>query len=79
MKCMTTPVLRVLFLQLQDAPVGEVPSTYFPLRRGNEVTLYHDAVCTPGSAPDIPLANGQLYNEHSCWDDIYEAILQARR
>lgn len=57
---------------------GEVPRTYFPLRPGNRVTLYHDAVATPGPVPDIPLADGSCYDESSCWDDIYDAIAQAK-
>eukprot|EP00878_Enallax_costatus_P010831 GHUV01011310.1.p1 GENE.GHUV01011310.1~~GHUV01011310.1.p1 ORF type:complete len:894 (+),score=260.77 GHUV01011310.1:345-3026(+) len=57
---------------------GEVPRTYFPLRRGNRITLYHDAVATPGPVPDIPLADGSCYNESSCWDDMYDSISQAK-
>lgn len=58
---------------------GEVPRTYFPMRSGNKVTLYHDAVCTPGPVPGITLAGGGLFSESSCWDDMYDAILQAKR
>jgi hypothetical protein len=58
---------------------NEVPRVYFPLRPGNKVTLYHDAVCTPGPVPGIALASGGLYSESSCWDDIYVAVQQAER
>jgi hypothetical protein len=65
----------------QTASLGlhEVPRVYFPQRPGNKVTLYHDAVCTPGPVPGITLANGGLYSESSCWDDVYAAIQQAKR
>jgi hypothetical protein len=58
---------------------NEVPRVYFPSRPGNKVTLYHDAVCTPGPVPGITLASGGLYSESSCWDDIYVAIQKAER
>lgn len=60
-------------------PSNEVPRTYFPLRGGNKVTLYHDAVCTPGPVQGVTLGNGSLYSEGSCWDDIYDAIREAQR
>eukprot|EP00882_Tetradesmus_deserticola_P025421 GHRQ01027922.1.p1 GENE.GHRQ01027922.1~~GHRQ01027922.1.p1 ORF type:complete len:406 (+),score=151.50 GHRQ01027922.1:296-1513(+) len=76
-------------ISIQYKPVGsedlselrpnEVPRIYFPQRPGNKVTLYHDAVCTPGPVPGISLAGGGLYSESSCWDDIYVAIQQAER
>lgn len=58
---------------------NEVPHTYFPLRDGNRVTLYHDSVCTPGPVEGISLAGGGLYSEASCWDDLYAAIKTAKR
>jgi phospholipase D1/2 len=58
---------------------GEVPRTYFPLRPGGRVTLYHDAVCKPGPVDGIPLSGGGLYSESCCWDDMYQAIQEARR
>ncbi|MED6131309.1 Phospholipase D beta 1 [Stylosanthes scabra] len=43
-----------------------VPDTYFPLRKGGRVTLYQDA----------HVHEGFLNN---CWDDIFDAISEARR
>ena len=57
----------------------QVPRTYFPMRPGNRVTLYHDSTCVPGPVEGIQLAGGQLYSEKSCWDDLYEAVMQAER
>lgn len=57
----------------------QVPRTYFPMRPGNRITLYHDSTCVPGPVEGISLAGGGLYSEHSCWDDLYDAIMQADR
>eukprot|EP00879_Flechtneria_rotunda_P013406 GHRR01013996.1.p1 GENE.GHRR01013996.1~~GHRR01013996.1.p1 ORF type:complete len:724 (+),score=209.94 GHRR01013996.1:247-2418(+) len=57
----------------------EVPRAYFPLRPGNKVTLYHDAVCTPGPVEGAKLRGGGLYSDSCCWDDIYKALQQAKR
>uniref|UniRef100_J3N493 Phospholipase D n=2 Tax=Oryza brachyantha TaxID=4533 RepID=J3N493_ORYBR len=56
-----------------------VPNTYFPLRRGNRVTLYQDAHVPDGCLPDIWLDHGVRYQHGQCWHDIYNAICQARR
>jgi hypothetical protein len=49
------------------------------MRPGNRITLYHDSTCVPGHVEGISLAGGGLYSEHSCWDDLYDAIMQADR
>jgi hypothetical protein len=36
-----------------DQKYAEVPRTYFPQRRGNRVTLYHDAWQPIGPVPDV--------------------------
>uniref|UniRef100_A0A0D9XLR7 phospholipase D n=1 Tax=Leersia perrieri TaxID=77586 RepID=A0A0D9XLR7_9ORYZ len=56
-----------------------VPNTYFPLRRGNRITLYQDAHVPDGCLPDIWLDHGVRYQHGQCWRDIYDAICQARR
>ncbi|KAF5776014.1 putative phospholipase D, protein kinase RLK-Pelle-LRR-I-1 family [Helianthus annuus] len=56
-----------------------VPGTYFPLRRGGRVTLYQDAHVHDGSLPDIRLDQDRHYVHGSCWNDIYDAISNARR
>ncbi|XP_076908436.1 uncharacterized protein LOC143565326 [Bidens hawaiensis] len=55
-----------------------VPGTYFPLRRGGRVTLYQDAHVHPRSLPDFMLDQDRHYVHGSCWNDIYEAICNAR-
>ncbi|KAL5815337.1 hypothetical protein ACOSQ4_025978 [Xanthoceras sorbifolium] len=57
-----------------------VPGTYFPLRRAGKVTLYQDAHADhDGCLPHLRLDGGQPFKRSSCWQDIYEAISQARR
>ncbi|KAH9721670.1 phospholipase D gamma 1 [Citrus sinensis] len=56
-----------------------VPGTYFPLRRGGKVTLYQDAHAHDGCLADLKLDGGVQFNHESCWQDVYDAINQARR
>ncbi|XP_058086956.1 phospholipase D beta 1-like [Magnolia sinica] len=56
-----------------------VPGTYFPLRRGGRVTLYQDAHVPDGCLPDLELDRGMHYEHGKCWQDIINAIKQARR
>lgn len=55
-----------------------VPGTYFPLRKGNKVTLYQDAHAPDGCLPDLRLDHGMHYVHGKCWRDIFDAISQAR-
>ncbi|XP_010933911.2 phospholipase D beta 1 isoform X1 [Elaeis guineensis] len=55
-----------------------VPGTYFPLRKGNKVTLYQDAHVPDGCLPDLRLDHGMHYVHGKCWRDIFDAISQAR-
>ncbi|XP_074273068.1 phospholipase D gamma 1-like [Silene latifolia] len=56
-----------------------VPGTYFPLRKGGRVTLYQDAHVPDGSLPEFNLDRGMKYVHGKCWQDIFDAIRQARR
>lgn len=62
-----------------DLSYQGVPGTYFPIRRGGNVTLYQDAHAHDEALPKLWLANGRLYQHGHCWRDIYDAICQARR
>ncbi|KAK7349580.1 hypothetical protein VNO77_07050 [Canavalia gladiata] len=55
-----------------------VPGTYFPLRKGGNVTLYQDAHVPDGCLPNVILDNGMYYAHGKCWLDIFDAICQAR-
>ncbi|KAJ6805161.1 phospholipase D alpha 1-like [Iris pallida] len=53
-----------------------VPNTYFPQRQSCMVTLYQDAHV----ATKTPMAkNAGRYEPRGCWEDIFEAITNARR
>ncbi|KAK4741291.1 hypothetical protein SAY87_024879 [Trapa incisa] len=56
-----------------------VLGTYFPLRKGGNVTLYQDAHVPDGLLPNIRLGNGTYYPHGKCWHDIFNAIRQAQR
>lgn len=56
-----------------------VPGTYFPLRKGGRVTLYQDAHVPDGCLPNVKLDSGMIYVHGKCWEDIFEAIRQARK
>ncbi|XP_020218217.1 phospholipase D beta 1 [Cajanus cajan] len=56
-----------------------VPGTYFPLRKGGNVTLYQDAHVHEGCLPSLEMDGDVNYEHRSCWHDIYDAISQARR
>ncbi|XP_015878934.3 phospholipase D delta [Ziziphus jujuba] len=82
-----------LHVSIQYIPVGEnslykdgvgagpefigVLNTYFPLRKGGNVTLYQDAHVPNAALPDIVLDTGEVYQHHQCWEDICHAILEA--
>ncbi|KAG7552825.1 Phospholipase D C-terminal [Arabidopsis thaliana x Arabidopsis arenosa] len=56
-----------------------VPGTYFPLRKGGRVTLYQDAHVDDGTLPSVHLDGGIQYVHGKCWEDMADAIRQARR
>ncbi|VFQ75713.1 unnamed protein product [Cuscuta campestris] len=56
-----------------------VPGTYFPLRKGGNVTLYQDAHVPDGFLPNLGLDYGMQYVHGKCWRDIFSAIRSARR
>lgn len=55
-----------------------VPYTFFPQRNGCRVTLYQDAHTPNGFSPKIPLAGGKCYEAQGCWEDIFNAISNAK-
>ncbi|GAB4861851.1 Phospholipase D beta 1 [Ancistrocladus abbreviatus] len=56
-----------------------VPGTYFPLRKGGTVTLYQDAHVPDGLLPNMSLDQNMSYVHGKCWQDILDAIREARR
>eukprot|EP00252_Welwitschia_mirabilis_P027753 TRINITY_DN961_c0_g1_i1.p1 TRINITY_DN961_c0_g1~~TRINITY_DN961_c0_g1_i1.p1 ORF type:complete len:812 (+),score=132.73 TRINITY_DN961_c0_g1_i1:264-2699(+) len=55
-----------------------VPYTFFPQRKGCKVTLYNDAHMPDNFMPKISLSGGQLFQPHRCWEDIFDAITNAK-
>ncbi|XP_006656219.2 phospholipase D alpha 2-like isoform X2 [Oryza brachyantha] len=57
---------------------GGVPCTYFKQHTGCRVTLYQDAHAPDAFAPRIPLAGGAHYQPGRCWEDVFDAISNAK-
>ncbi|XP_042488526.1 phospholipase D alpha 1-like [Macadamia integrifolia] len=55
-----------------------VPYTYFTQREGCRVTLYQDVHIPNNFIPKIPLSGGKYYEPHRCWEDIFDAISNAK-
>ncbi|KAE8705101.1 Phospholipase D alpha 1 [Hibiscus syriacus] len=55
-----------------------VPYTFYPQRQGCKVFLYQDAHVPDGFVPKIPLAGGKYYEPHRCWEDVFDAITNAK-
>ncbi|VFQ70640.1 unnamed protein product [Cuscuta campestris] len=55
-----------------------VPYTFFAQRKGCRVSLYQDAHIPDGFIPRIPLSGGKYYEPHRCWEDIFDAINNAK-
>lgn len=55
-----------------------VPYTFFSQRPGCKVTLYQDAHTPDAFAPRIPLSGGRMYEQGRCWEDVFDAISDAR-
>lgn len=56
-----------------------VPHTFFEQKKGCKVTLYQDAHVEDGFTPKIHLAGGKHYEPHHCWEDIFDAISNAKQ
>ncbi|CAL5444103.1 unnamed protein product [Camellia sinensis] len=55
-----------------------VPYAFFPQRQGCRVSLYQDAHLPDKFVPKIPLAGGKFYEPHRCWEDVFDAITNAK-
>ncbi|CAK7353678.1 unnamed protein product [Dovyalis caffra] len=54
-----------------------VPYAFFNQRQGCRVTLYQDAHVPYNFSPKISLT-GKFYEAHRCWEDIFDAITNAK-
>ncbi|RWR83099.1 phospholipase D alpha 1 [Cinnamomum micranthum f. kanehirae] len=55
-----------------------IPYTFFSQRQGCKVSLYQDSHVPNNFIPKIPLAGGKYYKPHRCWEDVFDAIINAR-
>ncbi|XP_022850137.1 phospholipase D alpha 1-like isoform X2 [Olea europaea var. sylvestris] len=55
-----------------------VPYTFFAQRHGCRVSLYQDAHVPDKFVPHIPLSGGQYYEPRRCWEDVFDAITNAK-
>lgn len=55
-----------------------VPYTFYPQRQGCKVSLYQDAHVPDKFIPKIPLSSGEYYDPHRCWEDVFDAITNAK-
>ncbi|PON63241.1 Phospholipase D [Parasponia andersonii] len=55
-----------------------VPYTFYPQRNGCRVALYQDAHVPDKISPKITLSGGKNYEPNRCWEDIYDAIYNAK-
>ncbi|XXG63645.1 hypothetical protein AAC387_Pa05g1785 [Persea americana] len=55
-----------------------IPYTFFSQRQGCRVSLYQDSHVPDNFIPKIPLAGGKCYKPHRCWEDVFDAITNAR-
>ncbi|KAK9268828.1 hypothetical protein L1049_000592 [Liquidambar formosana] len=55
-----------------------VPYTFFNQRNGCRVSLYQDAHIPNNFIPKIALSGGKYYEPHRCWEDVFDAISNAK-
>ncbi len=65
-------------LGIRDARYLGVPYCYFPQRKGCKVTLYQDSHMADGFLPPIYQAGNRTRQPTHCWEDVFEAISNAR-
>ncbi|XP_054788361.1 phospholipase D alpha 1-like [Prosopis cineraria] len=55
-----------------------VPRAFFAQKVGCKVTFYQDAHILNAYLPRIPLSEGRCYEPYRCWEDIFNAITNAK-
>ncbi|KAG8388278.1 hypothetical protein BUALT_Bualt02G0109000 [Buddleja alternifolia] len=63
---------------IKSAKYPGVPYTFYPQRTGCRVSLYQDAHIPDNFIPKIPLSGGNHYEPHRCWEDVFDAITNAK-
>ncbi|CAA0827374.1 Phospholipase D alpha 1 [Striga hermonthica] len=63
---------------IKSARYPGVPYTFFSQRSGCRVSLYQDAHVPDNFIPKIPLSGGKYYEPSRCWEDVFDAITNAK-
>nr|GEW15697.1 phospholipase D alpha 1-like [Tanacetum cinerariifolium] len=63
---------------IKTAKYPGVPYTFFSQRQGCKVSLYQDAHVPDNFIPKIALSNGEYYQPQRCWEDVFDAITNAK-
>ncbi|KAL9226761.1 hypothetical protein vseg_002535 [Gypsophila vaccaria] len=63
---------------IQTPQFGGVPFTFFNQRHGCKVLLYQDAHVSDDFIPKFSLPEGKFYEAQRCWEDIFDAIVNAK-
>ncbi|XP_022131534.1 phospholipase D alpha 1-like isoform X4 [Momordica charantia] len=63
---------------IMDPRFGGVPYTFFKQRGGCRVSLYQDAHVLNNFLPRVGLSGGNYHEINRCWEDIFDAINNAR-
>ncbi|MED6164573.1 hypothetical protein PIB30_091373 [Stylosanthes scabra] len=63
---------------IKDRNFLGVPRTFFSQQKGCKVTLYQDAHVQYDFSPKIVLDGGDTYKPQRCWEDIFDAINEAK-
>lgn len=56
-----------------------VPRVYFKPHQGNAVRFYSCSHSRPQMVPPVEITPGNMFNVHSCWSDMYDAITSAQK
>eukprot|EP00127_Corallochytrium_limacisporum_P003247 Clim_evm96s147 gene=Clim_evmTU96s147 len=76
--------LEIEFVTVEKTKMTpEVPHVYYPIRTGCSVRLYHDARVNPEQAERLKqfplnLDGNAVYDDRSCWDDMWDSIKEAK-
>ncbi|CAO2825818.1 unnamed protein product [Amaranthus hypochondriacus] len=63
---------------IQATTYGGVPHTFFRQRQGCKVSFYQDAQVSDKFTLDFRLPGGKTYDAQRCWEDIFDAIVDAK-
>ncbi|GAB4831716.1 Phospholipase D [Ancistrocladus abbreviatus] len=63
---------------IKSPQFGGVPFTFFTQRQGCKVSLYQDAHVPDDFTPHFSLSGGKIYSPKRCWEDVFDAINNAK-